>query len=91
MTGSLFLDSINDVPQLPINTFSLSLQPLSPPQFLGWTFWGDVMNAISVVSVQAIAGAQAYDHSPTTIALFCAIGLVASLCVAVFGVDLSVG
>jgi hypothetical protein len=49
------------------------------------------MNAISVVSIQAIAGAQADDHSPTTVALFCAIGLVASFCVGVFGVDLSVG
>jgi hypothetical protein len=46
---------------------------------------GDVMTAISVVSMGSV------DRSRQTIALFCVVGLVASLCLMTFGVDLGAG
>jgi hypothetical protein len=49
------------------------------------------MNAISNVYMRAISEAQTGDHSPKTIALYCGIGLAASLCMAAFGLDTSAG
>jgi hypothetical protein len=46
---------------------------------------GDVMTAISVVSMGSV------DRSRQTIALFCVVGLVASLCLMTFGVNLGAG
>jgi hypothetical protein len=49
------------------------------------------MATISIVSLHSVTKAQADDHSPKAIALFCCLGLVASLCLMTFGIDLSVG
>jgi hypothetical protein len=47
------------------------------------------MNAISNVLARAVPEAQADVHPLVTIALFCGVGLVASLCLMTFGLDLS--
>jgi hypothetical protein len=49
------------------------------------------MTAISIVSMRSVSETQADDHSLKTIAQFCCLGLVASLCLATFGIDLSAG
>jgi hypothetical protein len=49
------------------------------------------MTAISIVSMRSVAETQANDHSPKTIVLFCCLGLVASLCLVTFGMDLGAG
>jgi hypothetical protein len=49
------------------------------------------MSAISNVSIRAIPETQTDVHPLKTIALFCLLGLVASICVASFGLDLSAG
>lgn len=49
------------------------------------------MSMISVASMNSIGAAQADDHSPKSVALFCCIGLVVSLCLIASGIDLSAG
>jgi hypothetical protein len=49
------------------------------------------MNAISNVYVRAIPETQTSVHPLKTIALFCGLGLAASLCMATFGLDISAG
>jgi hypothetical protein len=46
---------------------------------------------ISIASMNSAAVARADFHSPKTIALFCCLGLVVSLCLMAQGVDLSPG
>jgi hypothetical protein len=46
------------------------------------------MNAISAVLVDAIPETTTEIHPIRTIALFCCLGLVASLCLAIAGFDL---
>lgn len=47
------------------------------------------MTTLSMVSTRSVSYAKATDHSLKTIALFSCIGLVVSLCLLTFGVDLS--
>jgi hypothetical protein len=49
------------------------------------------MNAISKVSVRIISDAPTDVHPLKTIALLCGLGLVASLCMASFGLDMGFG
>jgi hypothetical protein len=49
------------------------------------------MNAISAVLIQAVPETNTESHPIRTIALYCCLGLVASLCLAMSGLDLSVG
>jgi hypothetical protein len=49
------------------------------------------MTTISIVSTHSVSEAQADDHSLKTLALFCCVGLVASLCLMTFGLDPSMG
>lgn len=49
------------------------------------------MSMISVVSTHSVTGPRASDQSPKTIALFCCVGFVVSLCLMASGVDLSAG
>lgn len=49
-----------------------------------------VVNTISIVSMPSVAETEAGD-ALTAIALFCLLGLVVSLCMAAFGLDVSAG
>ena len=49
------------------------------------------MNAISTVLIDTTPETTAETHPIRTIALYCCLGLVASLCLAMSGLDLSVG
>jgi hypothetical protein len=49
------------------------------------------MTTISIVSMPAVTEAHADDHSRKFIALFSCVGLVVSLGLMTFGVDLSAG
>jgi hypothetical protein len=49
------------------------------------------MTAISIVSMHSASEARAPDHSPKAVLLFCSFGLVVSLSLMTFGVDLSAG
>jgi hypothetical protein len=49
------------------------------------------MNAISTVLIHAIPETNTETHPLRTIALFCCLGLVASLCLAISGFDLGAG
>jgi hypothetical protein len=60
------------------------------PTYLGLTFWGIVMTAVSITSMRSVSETQA-DASLTKIALFSFLGLVASLCLAAVGVDVAAG
>jgi hypothetical protein len=46
---------------------------------------------ISIASLNSAPAARAEFHSPNTIALFCCLGLVVSLCLMTQGLDLSLG
>jgi hypothetical protein len=49
------------------------------------------MTAISIVSMRSASEARGNDHSPKAVVLFCCVGLVVSLSLMTFGVDLSAG
>ncbi len=49
------------------------------------------MSMISVVSMRSIGAIRADDRSPKSVALFCCVGLVVSLCLIASGMDLSAG
>ena len=49
------------------------------------------MNAISAVLIHAIPETDSEAHPLRTIVLFCCLGLVASLCLAISGFDLGAG
>jgi len=49
------------------------------------------MTTVSIVSMGSVPEMRADDHSPKTIVLFCCVGLIASLCLMTFGIDLSAG
>ena len=50
------------------------------------------MTAFSIVSMRSVHELRAaHDHSPKSVVLFCCFGLVASLSLMAFGVDLSAG
>ncbi len=49
------------------------------------------MSMISVVSMHSVGAARADDQSPKTVALFCCVGLVLSLCLIASGMDLGAG
>ena len=49
------------------------------------------MNAIANVLMRAPTQTQSDFGPPRTVALFCAVGLLASLCMAMFGLDLGAG
>jgi hypothetical protein len=49
------------------------------------------MSIISVASMNSISAARVGDHSPKSVAFFCCVGLVVSLCLIASGVDLSAG
>jgi hypothetical protein len=49
------------------------------------------MTTISMVSMPSVSEAQVHDFSLKTIVLVSCIGLVASVCLMTFGVDLSAG
>lgn len=49
------------------------------------------MSMISVVSMRSTGAVSADDHSLKSVALFCCVGLVVSLCLMASGVDLSAG
>ena len=53
--------------------------------------WGLGMTAISIVSMGSVAETKAYDQSLKTIVGFCCLGLVGSLCLVTFGMELSAG
>jgi hypothetical protein len=80
-------DLNDDARQLAVNT--LSLQPPGP-KHIGINN-GVIMTAGSFVSMGSIHETWADDHSPKTIVLFCCVGLIASLCLMTFGIDLSTG
>jgi hypothetical protein len=46
---------------------------------------------ISIASMHSAAAARAESHSQKTIALFCCVGLVVSLCLMAQGLDLGAG
>jgi hypothetical protein len=83
-----YCDLINDPRQSLINI--LSLQPPGPKHFRA-NKRGVPMTMISIVSMRSVSEARAGDHSPKTIALFCCLGLVTSVCLMTFGIDLSAG
>jgi hypothetical protein len=45
------------------------------------------MTMISIVSMRSVSEARAGDHLPKTVALFCCLGLVTSLCLMMLGLD----
>lgn len=49
------------------------------------------MSMISVGSTRSIGAVRADDRSPKSVALFCCVGLVVSLCLIASGMDLSAG
>jgi len=49
------------------------------------------MAVISTVSMGSTIEARADDHSLKSVVRFCCLGLVASLCLATLGMDLSAG
>lgn len=49
------------------------------------------MNAISTILFHAIPETKTETHPLGTIALFCCLGVVASLCLAISGFDLGAG
>ena len=49
------------------------------------------MSMISVASINSIGAARAGDHSPKSVALFCCVGLLVSLCLIASGFDLGAG
>jgi len=49
------------------------------------------MTAISIVSLHSVHEARAHGQSPKATVLFCCFGLVASLGLMTFGVDLTAG
>lgn len=49
------------------------------------------MTSVSAISVGSVSETRAYSHSPTIILLFCCAGLVPSLCLMTFGIDLTAG
>jgi hypothetical protein len=51
---------------------------------------GVVMSSISI-AMRSVPEAQADHHSPKAITLFCCFGLVTSVCLMTFGMDLSTG
>jgi hypothetical protein len=61
-----------------------------PDAFLGRKL-GVTMTAISILSTRSAREARAHDDSPKTVVLFCCFGLVASLSLMTFGIDLSAG
>jgi hypothetical protein len=63
----------------------------SKPAAFGGRKLGVTMTAISIVSMRSASEARAHDHSPKTVVLFCCFGLVVSLSLMTFGVDLNAG
>jgi hypothetical protein len=61
-----------------------------PNAFWRWKL-GVVMTAISIFLMHSVSEARAYGHSLKPVVLFCCIGLVVSLGLMTFGVDLSAG
>jgi len=62
-----------------------------PDAFLGRKL-GVTMTAFSMVSMRPVHEPRAaHGHSPKTVVLFCCFGLVASLSLMTFGIDLSAG
>jgi hypothetical protein len=49
------------------------------------------MTAISIVSTRSAREARAHDDSLKAVVLFCCFGLVVSLSLMIFGIDLSAG
>ena len=49
------------------------------------------MNAIATVLMRAVPQTQTDFGALRTVVLFCAVGLLASLCMAMLGLDLSAG
>lgn len=49
------------------------------------------MSMISIASINSISAARAGDHSPKSVALFCFVGLLVSLCLIASGIDLGAG
>jgi hypothetical protein len=49
------------------------------------------MTTISITSITSISETRADEHPLKTIVLFCCVGLIASLCLITFGIDLSTG
>jgi len=49
------------------------------------------MSMISVASMHSVTESRVGDHSPKSVAFFCCVGLVVSLCLIASGVDLSAG
>jgi hypothetical protein len=49
------------------------------------------MSMISVVSTRSIGAVRDDDRSSKSVALFCCVGLVVSLCLIASGMDLSAG
>jgi len=88
MISRICFGLINDARQWPINI--LSLQRPSPTHFLG-RILGVAMTAISMVPTRSVRKTRAHDHSPKAVVLFCCFGLVVSLGLMTFGVDLSAG
>jgi hypothetical protein len=81
-------DSINDASQSAINI--LRLEPRGPEVFQGQQ-QGVLMSMISVASMNSISAARAGDSSAKSVALFCCVGLVVSLCLIASGIDLGAG
>jgi hypothetical protein len=61
-----------------------------PDAFLGRNL-GVTMTAFSIVSTRSAREARAHDDSPKAVVLFCCFGLVVSLSLMIFGIDLSAG
>lgn len=49
------------------------------------------MTALSIAALLSGAETQADSHALKTIARFCSLGLIVSLCLLTFGMDLSIG
>jgi hypothetical protein len=81
-------DSINDASQSAINI--LRLEPRGPEVFQGQQ-QGVLMSMISVASMNSISAARPGDSSAKSVALFCCVGLVVSLCLIASGIDLGAG
>jgi hypothetical protein len=49
------------------------------------------MTTVSTVSMGSVPEARVHDRSLKTVVLFCCVGMIASLCLMAFDIDLSAG
>jgi hypothetical protein len=49
------------------------------------------ISTVAITSITSVSETRTDDHPLKTIVLFCCVGLIASLCLITFGIDLSAG